>query len=156
MINLIFSYCAENEKNIENSQNIVVGFKKDQNCKCKSNQECSECKCKCGYYDSDSDDECDKPNDCLCLDMMFYECFLHPFPNGQFITKLTYLLGKNIQYNYDKNYYYNPYRDDDMKVYDVTLDDKAETRLQTINFLTKLNNEYDTNITGWVKVVGEW
>ena len=158
-VNLIFSYCGENEKNINDSETMIIGFKKDQNCNCKHYEECNQCKCKCGYFDSDTDsdtDECDKPDDCLCLKEMFYECFLHPFENGEFINKIIYLLGTNIKYNYDKHYYYNPNREDDMKVYDVTPDDKANFRLQTINFLSKINNEYDTNITRWVQVVGEW
>ena len=68
---------------------------------------------------------------------------------------MIYLLG-TIKYNYDKHYYYNPDRRDDMKVYDVTPDNMAEFRLQTINFLNQINKKYNSNITRSVHVVGEW
>ena len=158
-VNLIFSYCGENERNIENSETMTIGFNKDQNCNCKSHEECNECKCKCGYFDSDTeneDEECEKPDDCICLNKMFYECFLHPFENEEFIGKISNLLGNKIHYNYDEHYYYNPNREDNMKVYDVTPDNKAQFRIDTVNFLNKLNSQSDKNISRWVRVVGKW
>lgn len=156
MVNLVFTYASKNEIDIEDSHTIIIGFNKDQNCKCREYEECNECKCKCGYFDSsDSEDEFEKPDDCICLEKMFYECFLEPFENEQFINKITNLLGNNIKYDYYNRYYYNPDRQDDMKVYDVTIDDKANFRLNTIKFLTQIN-KYKTNITKWVEVVGKW
>ena len=167
-VNLLFTYTKrydENDRDIENSRTMLIGFKRYQNCKCRDYEDCSECKCKCGYYDSDynsdydsdyDNEECDKPNDCICNDVMLLECFLYPFENEQFTNKMIYLLGTNIKYNYDKHYYYNPDRHDDMKVYDVTPDNMAEFRLQTINFLNQINKKYNSNITRCVHVVGEW
>ena len=93
----------------------------------------------------------------MCLRDMYYESFLHPFENEEFLSRMIYLLGNNITYNYDQHYYYNPNRQDNMKVYDVTPDDKAKFRLATINFLNTMNSQNDDkNSTRWVQVVGKW
>ena len=84
------------------------------------------------------------------------QCLLDPIENWEFVDKMIYLLGSNIKYNYEKHYYYNPDRKDETKVYDVTPDNMGEFRLQTINFLTQINKNYDYKITRQVQVVGKW
>ena len=137
LVNLIFTYSGHTERYIEDAETIVIAFHKDQYCKCKYYEECDECKCKCGYFSNSEDEE----SDCICLRDMFYEGILHPFRNEEFVTKMIYLLGKNIHYNGDEHFYYNPDRDDNFRVYDVTPDDKGKIRLDTINFLTQMNTQ---------------